>query len=157
MNPNPEKVLQQFRIAPPTTELRARALAAARQEWKAPAPVSAWQPLHRPLLAVAAALVLLAAGNWANQRLISSTAVASAPPAAASPWGSVEMAALPSPLHVRSGAGPVAPRAVRAALQSRQNQMRELMNPIPYPPAVSAPNGQSHLPRQMFHPPSSCC
>lgn len=157
MNPNPEQVLQQFHLPEPSPELRARVLAAARQEWNRPAPVSAWWTLRRPLLAIAASLVLLAAGNWANLRLISSTAVASAPPAAASPWASVEIAGLPAPLFIHAGGGPADPRAASAALQSRQIQMRELMDRIPSPPAAPAPNGQSHLPRQIFHSAASCC
>jgi hypothetical protein len=157
MNPNPEQFLQQFRLPPPAPELRARALAAAREEWDRPSPASIWVSLRRPLLAVAASLVLLAAGHWTNQRLLSSIAVASAPPAATSLWVPVEMAGLPAPLFLHAAGGPADPRAARTALLSRQNQMRELMERIPSPPAAPAPNGQSHLPRQMFHPPASCC
>ena len=157
MNPNPEQVLQQFRLPPPTPELRARVLAAARNEWQRPVPVSAWTSLRRPLQAVAAALFLLAAGSWANHRLTTPGIVASARPTPASPWISVEMAGLPAPLYVHSRGGSTDPRATRAALQSRQTQMRELMDPAPAPPTAPAPNGQTRRNRQNGFCVASCC
>ena len=157
MKQNPEQLLQQFRLPLPSTELRARILAAARQEWDKPSPASEWAPLKRPLLAVAAALVLLAAGNWTNQRLTAPGAVASAPPAPASPWISVEMAGLPAPLYVHSRGGSTDPRATRAALQSRQTQMRELLAPTPAPQPAPAPNGQTRRKRQNGFWIASCC
>ena len=56
MNPNPEQQLHRFRRPDPSPELRARVLAAARQAWGKPPPASAWAPLQRSLLAIAAAL-----------------------------------------------------------------------------------------------------
>lgn len=157
MNPNPEQQLQRFRLATPSSELRARVLAAAREEWQRPAPASAWVSLRRSLLAVAAALVLLAAGSWANQRLTAPGAMASAPPAATSPWVAVELAGLPVPLFVHAGGGQIDPRAASAALQSRQIQMRELMDRSPAPPAAPAPNGQTREIRQKRSCVASCC
>ncbi len=157
MNPNPEQVLQPFRLPPPSAELRTRILAAARAEWNAPAPVSAWKQFRRPLQAVAAALILLAAGNWANQHLTAPGDVTAVPPAPASLWISVEMAGLPTPLYVRSRGGQTDPRAASAALQSRQIQMRELMDRAPAPSAAPVPNGQSRRFRQNDLSAASCC
>lgn len=157
MNPNPEQVMQQFRLPPPAPDLRARALSAARAEWNAPAPVSAWTSLRRPLQAVAAALVLLAAGNWANQRLTASESVASALPPPASPWISVEMAGIPAPLFARPGRAPLNPRAALAALQSRQIQIHELLQNSPVPSPAPASDGQTRQYRQISIPAASCC
>lgn len=157
MNSDPEQILRQFRLPPPSPELRARILSAAREEWNHSAPAFEWRPLRRPLQAVAAALLLLAVGNWANHRLTSPDAVATAQAVPASPWISVEIAGLPAPLHVRSGGGPADPSAVSAALQSRQNQMRELMAPAPAPSPAPSPNGQSHWNRQNCAWVASCC
>lgn len=156
MNPNPEQVLRPFRLPEPSPELRARVLAAAREEWNRPASVSAWWTLRRPLLAVAASLVLAAFGSWANQRLTAPGAVASAPPAAESPWVSVEIAGLPTPLFIHAG-GQADPRAAIAALQSRQIQMRELLERIPALPAAPTPNGQTREFRQKHSCAASCC
>ena len=157
MKTNPEQVLQQFRLSSPTPALRARILAAAHQEWDKPAPVSAWPSLRRPLLAIAASLVLLAAGHWTNHRLTAPTSVASARPTAESQWISMELADIPAPLFVRSGRAPVDPRAIIEALQSRQTQMRELMQDTPVPPPAPASDGQTRQYRQNLILVASCC
>ena len=157
MKQNPEQLLQQFRLPPPSTELRARILAAARQEWDKPSPASEWAPLKRPLLAIAASLVLLAAGSWANHRLTEPFSVASARPAAESPWISMELAGIPAPLFVRSGRAPVDPRATIAALQSRQTQIHELLQDTPVPSPAPASDGQTRQYRQNFILVASCC
>ena len=157
MNHDPEQILRQFRLPQPSPELRARALSAAREEWCRPAPVSEWRLLRRPLQAVAAALLLLAVGNWANHRLTSPDAVATAQAVPASPWISVEIVDIPAPMFALAVGGQPNPRAVSAALQSRQNQMRELMAPAPAPSPAPSPNGQSHWNRQNCAWVASCC
>ena len=157
MNPNPEQLLQQFRLSPTTPELRARVLAAARKEWNTPSSVSDWAPLKRSLLAIAASLLLLAAGDWANHRLTAPASVASARPAAEAPWISMELAGIPAPLFVRYGRAPVNPRAALAALQSRQTQIHELLQDTPVPPSVPASDGQTRQHRQNLIPVASCC
>ena len=153
MKQNPEQLLQQFRLPPPSTELRARILAAARAEWNAPAPVSAWTSLRRPLQAVAAALVLLAAGNWTNHRLTEPATIASAEPAAESQWISMELTGFTA---LRTFRAPMDSRAALAALQSRQIQIRELLKNNPVPSPAPASGSQTRQYRQIPIPVASC-
>ena len=150
MNSAPEQNLERFRLAPPSPDLRARALAAARQEWVKPAPASEWAPLKRSLLAVAASLVLAAAGSWTNQRLVS-------PAVQAPAWQPVVFAGGIPSRFVTLGRGFVDPKAALAAIQLRHDQMRNLMNKAPLPTAVPAPDGQTRQFRQNPPGPASRC
>ena len=156
MNPTPEKVLQQFRLPPPSAELRARVLAAARNEWQRPVPVSAWTSLRRPIQAVAAALVLLAAGSWANHRLTAPSTFAAAQPAPKPQPQGVDIALLCGSRFMPSG-NAANPEAISAALQSRHTQMRNLVDACPTPPPAPAPNGQTRQFRQFSPRAASCC
>ena len=156
MNPNPEQVLQQFRLAPSSPELRARALAAAREEWNRPDPASAWWTLRRPLLAIAASLVLVAAGSWTNGKLVSPMTVSAARPAGSTQSQELEFAGRPNPQFGQIGTRFVDPKAATAALQMRQDQIRELLDPARLPTAAPAPNGQTRQFRQNPHGSSSC-
>ena len=150
MNSTPERNLERFRLAPPAPELRARVLAAARQEWDKPAPASEWAPLKRPLLAIAAALVLAAAGSWTNQRLVS-------PAVQAPAWKPVVFAGGIPSRFATLGSGFVDPKAALAAIQLRHDQMRKLTETIPAPAAAPAPDGQTRQYRQNPPGPASCC
>ena len=154
MKTDPEQILQQFRLPPPSPELRARVLAAARQEWNCPAPASAWISLRRPLQAVAAALVLLAAGNWTNHRLTEPATLASSAPAAESQWISMELTGFTS---LRTFRAPMDSRAALAALQSRQIQIHELLQSNPVPSPAPAPGSQTRQYRQISISVASCC
>ena len=156
MNPNPEQVLQQFRLPPPSPTLRARVLAAARAEWNAPAPVSAWTQFRRPLQAVAAALVLLAAGSWVNHRLTAPEAIAAAQPAQNPQPQDADLALLPVPRFMPTG-NAASPAAISAALQSRHTQMRNLVDACPPPTSAPSPNGQTRHFRQFSPQAASCC
>ena len=153
MKTDPEQVLQQFRLPPPSPELRARVLAAARQKWNCPAPASAWTPLRRPLQAIAASLVLLAVGNWANHRLTAPATVASSTPAAESQWISMELTGFTS---LRTFRAPMDSRAALAALQSRQIQIHELLQNNPVPSPAPAPGSQTRQYRQISISVASC-
>ncbi|MDD4118183.1 MAG: hypothetical protein PHI39_08230 [Kiritimatiellae bacterium] len=153
MNPNPEEQLQRFRLPAPAPELRAHILAAAREEWQRPAPASDWVTLRRPLLAVAASLVLLAAGGWANQRLAAPATFASARPADSGQLQTPELPGLPPPRFITARTAP--PTLTAAALQARHDLLNVLMD-FPEPRAI-APNGQSRLIRQIFPSAVSCC
>ncbi|NCA83376.1 MAG: hypothetical protein EOM72_11645 [Opitutae bacterium] len=156
MNPTPEQVLQQFRLPPPSAELRTRVLAASRTEWNAPAPVSAWTSLRRPIQAIAASLVLLAAGNWANHRLAAPSAFAAAQPAQKHQPQDADLALLPVPRFMTTG-NAASPAAISAALQSRHTQMRNLVDACPTPPPAPAPNGQTRQFRHFSPRAASCC
>jgi hypothetical protein len=157
MNSHLEQQLERFHLAPPSPELRARVLGAAHQEWNKPAPVSAWAPLKRSLLAIAASLVIAAAGSWANHRLVSPMTVAASQAAEEPRWKQVGIAGLPAPLFIPPVHGYASREATTAALQSRQTQMRELMELMPPPPAAPAPNGQTRQFRQNLPCTTSCC
>ena len=156
MNPTPEQRLQRFRLPAPSPELRARVLAAARQEWDQPTPAPAWAPLHRSLLAIAAALVLAAAGSWTNHRLVFPAGTASAQAAAAPAWKTAPYAGLTAPRFVPPIGQFVNPKAATAALQSRQHQLRDLMERAPRPPVHPAPDGQTRQFRQNPPGDASC-
>lgn len=155
MNPNPEPFLQQFRLPPPSPTLRARVLAAARNEWQRPVPVSAWTSLRRPLQAVAAALVLLAAGNLANHRLTTPSTFAAAQLTQKIQPQGADIALLSVPRFMPTG-NAASPEAISAALQSRHTQMRNLVDAGPTPPSAPAPNGQTRHFRQ-FSPQAASC
>lgn len=154
MNPTPEQYLQRSRLAQPSPDLRARSLAAARKEWNRPVPLSAWQTFRRPLLAVAASLVLVVAGSWINHRLTASATVAAVCPVQAPPAPALELAGLPLPPSLRLSANPI---ITAAALQARQLQMRELLETPFSPAATPAPNGQTQQFRQNTSRTTSCC
>ena len=157
MNPNPEQQLHRFRRPDPSPELRARVLAAARQAWGKPPPASAWAPLQRSLLAIAAALVLAAAGSWTNHRLVSPSGTASAQAADAPAWKPATYAGLSAPRFVPASGQFVNPKAATAALQSRQLQLRDLMERAPRPPVNPAPGEQTRPRRQIQPGSASCC
>lgn len=139
MNSTPEQNLERFRLAPPSPELRARVLAAARQEWDKPVPVSAWQSLQRPLLAIAASLVIAAAGGWGNHRLAAPAVVASAPPAEPAPF-------------IHPGAKYVIRKAAMATLGPHQRQSFEIFEDFRKP----APGPLTRQYRQNPVPLASC-
>ena len=155
MNPTPEHRLQRFRLPTPSPELRARVLAAARQEWNKPAPVSAWQVLRRPLLAIAASLVIAAAGGWANHRLVSPVVAAAGPaPSPVKIEGQALVLAEPPapPLFIHPGAKYVIRKAAMATLGPQQRQSIKILEGCRKP----APGPLTRLFRQNPAPLASC-
>lgn len=159
MNSAPEQNLERFRLAPPSSELRARVLAAARQEWGQPVPASEWAPLKRPLLAIAASLVLAAAGSWTNHRLVSPAVVASAPPSAENiPEQELVQAEPPTPPpFIHPGAKYPIRKAAMAALGTQQNQALDLLEEYRGPAGIGTAPSHSRPFRQISPGPASRC
>ncbi|MBP7427912.1 MAG: hypothetical protein KBC05_00705 [Candidatus Hydrogenedentes bacterium] len=144
-----DSALRAFRLAEPAPELRARVLAAARQEWEKPAAASEWARLTNPLRALAASIAVAVVGHWANSRL------------AASPYAAVACVHEPLPRELTELAGrpsgflfPVAPAA---DLSTRWVQLRDLLESPPPPPDLPARQGQTHDYRQKTSRPASYC
>lgn len=152
-----EQSLKRLRMAEPSPELRARVLAAARQEWQKPVPVSAWQPFRRPLLAIAASLVIAAAGSWMNSTLVSLPAVASTSHAEEPQWKELEIAGLPIRLYLLPGAGAIRGEEAIATLELHLQQMNDMLNPRRNEPAIPASGGQTKQFRQKTMIQSSSC
>jgi len=151
MNPTPEQQLQRFRLPPPAPDLRARVLAAARQEWNKPAPVSIWQLFRRPLLAIAAALVIAAAGSWTNRRMVSpavAAAVPAPPPEEIQEQKLVLVDPPPPPPFIHPGAKYAIRKAAMATLGPVQRQSFKILEDHrkPAPGPLTRPVRQNPAP-----------
>jgi hypothetical protein len=149
MNPDPEQDLKRFRLSPPAPELRAQVLAAARREWSRPSLPRTWPSSQRPLLAIAASILIVAGSHWLNALLVI-PAEAWPPRAAVSAVDAESIFAdLPAALALYEIPPAADSRALVIVLETRRTQLQLLRELIPEPPVPSFPGPLSRQFRQI--------
>ncbi len=153
-----EKQLKAFRIAPPPPGLRERILQPARREWtQQTISHPAWTTMKTQLIALAASLLVLMGGTWINNRILVPEAAPAERFAGRSSREVFEIAGLPTHGLFVSARLSASPIDSLSHLQSRREEMMDLLDDPPLPRALSSPNGQTLKFRQKMRLEASYC